>query len=57
MLDEQTAAELLWSCSAGSDALGLRRLRRSLGLLAEAAGDRARGGGDLLAEALLSCGT
>ena len=54
MLDEQTAAELLCGPLGGSDALGLRRLRRSLGLLAEAAGDRARGGGDLLAEALLS---
>src|SRR5579859_5444920 len=54
MLDEQTAAELLCGPLGGTDALGLRRLRRSLGLLAEAAGDRARGGGDLLAEALLS---
>jgi superfamily I DNA/RNA helicase/RecB family exonuclease len=54
MLDEQTAAELLCGPLGGTDALGLRRLRRSLGLLAEAAGDRARGGADLLAEALLS---
>jgi superfamily I DNA/RNA helicase/RecB family exonuclease len=54
MLDEQIAAELLCGPLGGTDALGLRRLRRSLGLLAEAAGDRARGGGDLLAEALLS---
>jgi RecB family exonuclease len=54
MLDEQTAAELLCGPLGGTDALGLRRLRRSLGLLAEAAGDRVRGGGDLLAEALLS---
>ena len=54
MLDEQTAAELLCGPLGGTDALGLRRLRRSLGLLAEAAGDRARGGGDLLAEALLN---
>ena len=54
MLDEQTAAELLCGPLGGTDALGLRRLRRSLGLLAEAAGDRGRGGGDLLAEALLS---
>ncbi len=54
MLDEQIAAELLCGPLGGTDALGLRRLRRSLGLLAEAAGDRVRGGGDLLAEALLS---
>ena len=54
MLDEQIAAELLCGPFGGTDALGLRRLRRSLGLLAEAAGDRVRGGGDLLAEALLS---
>jgi superfamily I DNA/RNA helicase/RecB family exonuclease len=55
MLDEQTAAELLCGPLGGTDALGLRRLRRSLGLLAEAGGDRARGGGgDLLAEALLN---
>jgi superfamily I DNA/RNA helicase/RecB family exonuclease len=53
MLDEQIAAELLCGPLGGTDALGLRRLRRSLGLLAEAAGDRVRGGGDLLAEALL----
>ena len=54
LLDEQTAAELLCGPLGGTDALGLRRLRRSLGLLAEAGGDRARGGGgDLLAEALL----
>jgi len=54
MLDDQTAAELLCGPLGGTDALGLRRLRRSLGLLAEAAGDRARGGSDLLAEALLT---
>jgi len=54
MLDDQTAAELLCGPLGGTDALGLRRLRRSLGLLAEAAGDRPRGTGDLLAEALLS---
>ncbi|HJY58245.1 MAG TPA: ATP-dependent helicase, partial [Streptosporangiaceae bacterium] len=54
MLDEQIATELLCGPLGGTDALGLRRLRRSLGLLAEAAGDRVRGGGDLLAEALLS---
>ena len=54
LLDDQTAAELLCGPLGGTDALGLRRLRRSLGLLAEAGGDRARGGGgDLLAEALL----
>jgi superfamily I DNA/RNA helicase/RecB family exonuclease len=53
MLDDQTAAELLCGPLGGTDALGLRRLRRSLGLLAEAAGDRDRGA-DLLAEALLS---
>jgi|HubBroStandDraft_1064217.scaffolds.fasta_scaffold02103_7 superfamily I DNA/RNA helicase/RecB family exonuclease len=52
-LDDQTAAELLCGPFGGTDALGLRRLRRSLGLLAEAGGDRARGG-DLLAEALLN---
>jgi ATP-dependent exoDNAse (exonuclease V) beta subunit len=54
LLDEQTAAELLCGPLGGTDALGLRRLRRSLGLLAEAGGDRVRGGADLLAEALLS---
>jgi superfamily I DNA/RNA helicase/RecB family exonuclease len=54
VLDDQTAAELLWGPLGGTDALGLRRLRRSLGLLAEAAGDRARGDAGLLAEALLS---
>jgi RecB family exonuclease len=35
-LDEQTAAELLCGPLGGTDALGLRRLRRSLQLLAEA---------------------
>ncbi len=54
MLDDQAAAELLCGPLGGTDALGLRRLRRSLGLLAEAAGDRARGGAGLLAEALLN---
>ena len=61
MLDDQTAAELLCGPLGGTDALGLRRLRRSLGLLAEAAGDPGRGDagrgdlgrGDLLAAALL----
>ena len=43
MLDDQTAAELLCGPLGGTDALGLRRLRRSLGLLAEAAGDPGRG--------------
>jgi superfamily I DNA/RNA helicase/RecB family exonuclease len=37
-LDEQTAAELLCGPLGGTDALGLRRLRRSLQLLAEASG-------------------
>jgi ATP-dependent exoDNAse (exonuclease V) beta subunit len=54
LLDDQTAAELLCGPFGGTDALGLRRLRRSIGLLAEAGGDRVRGnGGDLLAGALL----
>jgi superfamily I DNA/RNA helicase/RecB family exonuclease len=35
-LDEQTAAELLCGSLGGTDALGLRRLRRSLQLLSEA---------------------
>jgi superfamily I DNA/RNA helicase/RecB family exonuclease len=52
LLDDQTAAELLCGPLGGTDALGLRRLRRSLGLLAEAGGDRA-GDRDLLAGALL----
>jgi superfamily I DNA/RNA helicase/RecB family exonuclease len=51
-LDDQTAAELLCGPLGGTDALGLRRLRRSLGLLADAAGDRDRTG-DLIAGALL----
>ncbi|MBV9092288.1 MAG: ATP-dependent helicase [Streptosporangiaceae bacterium] len=37
-LDEQTAAELLCGPLGGTDALGLRRLRRSLQLLADTAG-------------------
>jgi ATP-dependent exoDNAse (exonuclease V) beta subunit len=49
-LDEQTAAELLCGPLGGTDALGLRRLRRSLQLLAEAAADKQQG--DLIAEAL-----
>ena len=52
MLDDQTAAELLCGPLGATDALGLRRLRRSLGLLADAAGDRDRTG-DLIAGALL----
>jgi ATP-dependent exoDNAse (exonuclease V) beta subunit len=51
-LDEQTAAELLCGPLGGTDALGLRRLRRSLQLLAEAGGDPGSRG-NLLAEALL----
>ncbi|HTX25966.1 MAG TPA: ATP-dependent DNA helicase [Streptosporangiaceae bacterium] len=54
-LDDQTAAELLCGPLGGTDALGLRRLRRSLRLLADAApaepGAVARDG-DLLAGAL-----
>ena len=38
-LDEQTAAELLSGPLGGTDALGLRRLRRSLALLSSAARD------------------
>ena len=52
VLDDQTAAELLCGPLGATDALGLRRLRRSLGLLADAAGDRDRTG-DLIAGALL----
>ncbi len=52
MLDDQTAAELLCGPLGATDALGLRRLRRSLGLLADAAGDRDRTV-DLIAGALL----
>jgi superfamily I DNA/RNA helicase/RecB family exonuclease len=48
-LDEQTAVELLCGPLGGTDALGLRRLRRSLQLLADAAGER---GADLMAAAL-----
>ena len=39
-LDDQTAAELLCGPLGGTDALGLRRLRRSLGILADAARSR-----------------
>ncbi|MGH3256606.1 MAG: ATP-dependent helicase [Streptosporangiaceae bacterium] len=52
VLDDQIAAELLCGPLGATDALGLRRLRRSLGLLADAAGDRDRTG-DLIAAALL----
>jgi superfamily I DNA/RNA helicase/RecB family exonuclease len=55
-LDEQTAAELLCGPLGGTDALGLRRLRRSLQLLADAdpqSGEPGDRGGDLLAGALL----
>ena len=41
-LDEQTAAELLCGPLGGTDALGLRRLRRSLQLLADADPDPER---------------
>src|SRR5215472_12334966 len=47
-LDEQTAAELLCGPLGGTDALGLRRLRRALQLLAETGPKDA----DLLASAL-----
>jgi len=50
-LDEQTAAELLCGPLGGTDALGLRRLRRSLQLLSEAAGE-GKGTGDLIAGVL-----
>jgi len=49
-LDEPTAAELLCGPLGGTDALGLRRLRRSLQLLADDAGPK---DADLLAGALL----
>jgi superfamily I DNA/RNA helicase/RecB family exonuclease len=52
-LDEQTAVELLCGPLGGTDALGLRRLRRSLQLLADVAGARGgEQGGDLIAGAL-----
>ena len=47
-LDEQTAAELLCGPFGGTDALGLRRLRRALQLLGESSP-----GGDPVAEVLL----
>ena len=56
-LDEQTAVELLCGPFGGTDALGLRRLRRSLQLLADADPDQRTqgtpGNGDMLAAALL----
>src|SRR5215471_16515163 len=57
-LDEQTAAELLCGPLGGTDALGLRRLRRSLQLLADAdptswEGPEPRQTQDMLAQALL----
>jgi superfamily I DNA/RNA helicase/RecB family exonuclease len=55
-LDEQVAAELLCGPLGGTDALGLRRLRRSLQLLADAdpEGQRSPGNNaDMLAHALL----
>jgi superfamily I DNA/RNA helicase/RecB family exonuclease len=52
-LDEQTAAELLCGPFGGTDALGLRRLRRALQLLAATAGMGTGRGADPLAAALL----
>src|SRR5215831_5051293 len=55
-LDEPTAAELLCGPFGGTDALGLRRLRRSLQLLADADPEGQRGAErtpDMLAHALL----
>jgi superfamily I DNA/RNA helicase/RecB family exonuclease len=57
-LDEQTAAELLCGPLGGTDALGLRRLRRSLQLLADAdptsrEDPEPRPTQDMLAQALL----
>ena len=49
-LDEQTATELLSGPLGGTDALGLRRLRRALSLLSTAVGDPDR---SPLADALL----
>ena len=51
-LDEPTAAELLCGPLGGTDALGLRRLRRSLQLLADADPEGQRTA-DMLAHALL----
>jgi superfamily I DNA/RNA helicase/RecB family exonuclease len=52
-LDEQAAAELMTGPLGGTDALGLRRLRRALQLLAAASGIGPGRGEDLLAAALL----
>jgi len=52
-LDEPTAAELLCGPLGGTDALGLRRLRRSLQLLADADPESQRTP-DMLADALLN---
>ncbi|HMI28011.1 MAG TPA: PD-(D/E)XK nuclease family protein, partial [Streptosporangiaceae bacterium] len=54
-LDEPTAAELLCGPLGGTDALGLRRLRRSLQLLADADPESrtTQGGNDMLTHALL----
>ncbi|HLI40385.1 MAG TPA: ATP-dependent helicase, partial [Streptosporangiaceae bacterium] len=52
-LDEQAAAELMTGPLGGTDALGLRRLRRALQLLAAASGAGPGRGEDLLAAALL----
>jgi superfamily I DNA/RNA helicase/RecB family exonuclease len=51
-LDDRTAAELLCGPLGGTDALGLRRLRRSLQLLADA-DPEGRPGHDMLSHALL----
>src|SRR6266700_1709515 len=55
VLDEPTAAELLCGPLGGTDALGLRRLRRSLQLLADADPESrtAQGSTDMLTHALL----
>jgi superfamily I DNA/RNA helicase/RecB family exonuclease len=50
ILDEEAAAELLTGPLGGTDALGLRRLRRSLRAVADAAGEEPSG--DPLASAL-----
>src|SRR6202041_783319 len=52
-LDDQTAAELLCGPLGGTDALGLRRLRRALQLLADADPESQRTP-DMLADALLN---
>jgi len=56
-LDEQTAAELLTGPLGGTDALGLRRLRRWLRTVSDAAGSPAgSAGADPLAAAILNPG-